>query len=352
MSEREMPVTHSPSRVFVLADCHGWPELIVNALRDIRSRYGGVREGVDRLVFAGDFLDRGPRAQECLDLIEALAGEVLWGNHDLAVTVGYVIKDQDPGSLRFQPGLRERLAPGRAGGGPEWKLVTEAGGVLISHAGVSSDYQADLDACGGDLAEFCRRLSEEHAEAVALEIRSGDWKSARTRGKRSPTRYKLEKYGAEGLLPASPRSSATRRRRSWRAATTWRRRWRSPRARWAAGRSPGALPARTRCTSSTRACSGASRAAAPGRARRARRARGARHALQGAARARLLPLCRHRGRARGRPRERSSLRPCGRSLSGRDDSSPIWADRHSGPRRLEAVGGARSRCVWCATSGR
>ena len=188
-------------RVFVLADCHGWPELIVNALRDIRSRYGGVREGVDRLVFAGDFLDRGPRAQECLDLIEALAGEVLWGNHDLAIAVGYVIKDQDPGSLRFQPGLRERLASGRAGGGPEWKLVTEAGGVLISHAGVSSDYAADLDACGGDLREFCRRLNEEHAEAVALEIRSGDWKSARTRGKRSPTRYKLEKYGTEGLLP-------------------------------------------------------------------------------------------------------------------------------------------------------
>ena len=188
-------------RTFVLADCHGWPELIVNVLRDIRSRYGGVRAGIDRLVFAGDFLDRGPRAQECLDLIEALAGEVLWGNHDLAVTVGYVIKDQDPGSLRFQPGLRERLAHGRAGGGPEWKLVTEAAGVLISHAGVSADYQADLDACGDDLAEFCRRLSEEHAEAVALEIRSGDWKSARTRGKRSPTRYKLEKYGTEGLLP-------------------------------------------------------------------------------------------------------------------------------------------------------
>jgi len=187
-------------RVFVLADCHGWSELIVNALRDIRSRHGGVREGVDRLVFAGDFLDRGPRAQECLDLIEALAGEVLWGNHDLAVTVGYVIKDQDPGSLCFQPGLRERLASGRAGGGPEWKLVTEAGGVLISHAGVSSDYAADLDACGGDLAEFCRRLNEEHAEAVALEIRNGDWKTARTRGKRSPTRYKLEKYGTEGLL--------------------------------------------------------------------------------------------------------------------------------------------------------
>ena len=201
VSDPEVRAEADAPRAFVLADCHGWPELIVNALRDIRSRYGGVREGVDRLVFAGDFLDRGPRAQECLDLIEALAGEVLWGNHDLAVTVGYEIRDQGPESRRLQLELRERLAHVRAGGGPQWKLVTEAGGVLISHAGVSSDYQTDLDACGGDLAEFCRRLSEEHAEAVALEIRSGDWKSARTRGKRSPTRYKLEKYGAEGLLP-------------------------------------------------------------------------------------------------------------------------------------------------------
>jgi hypothetical protein len=73
--------------------------------------------------------------------------------------------------------------------------------VLVSHAGVSFDYQPDLDACGGDLGEFCRRFNEEHAEAVALEIRSGHWKTARTRGKRSPTRYKLEKYGTEGLLP-------------------------------------------------------------------------------------------------------------------------------------------------------
>ncbi len=190
-------------RTFVLADCHGYPELIVNVLRDIRARYGGVRGGVDRLIFAGDFLDRGryEGSRQCLDLTEALAGEVLWGNHDLAVTVGYVIKDQDPESYRFQDELRERLARGGVEGGPEWKLVTEAGGVLISHAGVSSDYQADLDACGGDLAEFCRRLNEEHAAAVDLEIRSGDWKTARTRGKRGPSRYKLEKYGVEGLLP-------------------------------------------------------------------------------------------------------------------------------------------------------
>lgn len=190
-------------RVLVLADCHGYPELIINALRDIRSRYGGIRGGIDRLIFAGDFLDRGPYAgaRQCLDLIEALADEVLWGNHDLAVAVGYEIKDQGAESLRFQPELREQLVHGRVGGGPEWKLMTEAGGVLISHAGVACDFQDDLEVCGGDLAELCRRLNEEHAAAVELEIRTGDWKAARTRGKRCPSRYKLEKGGTEGLLP-------------------------------------------------------------------------------------------------------------------------------------------------------
>ena len=203
MCERQDITPSGPPRTFVLGDCHGYPELIINVLRDIRSRYGGIRGGMDRLVFAGDFLDRGPHegACQCLHLIEALADEVLWGNHDLAVAVGYEIKDQDPDSLRFQPALRERLARGRVDGGPEWKLVTEADGILMSHAGVAREYQPDLVACGGDLTEFGRRLTVEHADAVDREIRTGDWKSARTRDKRSPSRYKLEKYGIEGLLP-------------------------------------------------------------------------------------------------------------------------------------------------------
>ena len=190
------------ARTFVLGDCHGYPELIINVVRDIRSRYGRVRPGVDRLVFVGDFLDRGPfeGARQCLDLIEALADEVLWGNHDLAAAVGYEIKAQHPSSERFRDTLRERLARGSAGGGPEWMLATTASGVLITHAGVSDEYEADLAACRGDLDEFVRRLNEEFAEAAEREIRTGDWKTARIRNKTSPSHYKLEKNGIEGLL--------------------------------------------------------------------------------------------------------------------------------------------------------
>lgn len=189
-------------RTFILGDCHGYPELIINVVRTVRSRYGRVRPGVDRLVFVGDFLDRGPfeGARQCLDLIEALADEVLWGNHDLAAAVGYEIKAQNPSSERFRDPLRERLARGSFGGGPEWKLATTASGVLVSHAGVSREYEADLAACHGDLDEFVRRLNEEFTEAADREIRTGDWKTARTRNKTSPSHYKLEKKGIEGLL--------------------------------------------------------------------------------------------------------------------------------------------------------
>jgi hypothetical protein len=64
-------------RTFVIGDCHGYPELIINVLRDVRSRYGTLRAGSDRLVFVGDFLDRGPYegARQCLTLIEALADD-------------------------------------------------------------------------------------------------------------------------------------------------------------------------------------------------------------------------------------------------------------------------------------
>jgi predicted phosphodiesterase len=53
------------TRTIVLSDAHGYPELIRNALA-----HSGFVAGVDRLVYAGDFVDRGDRPQECLDLID------------------------------------------------------------------------------------------------------------------------------------------------------------------------------------------------------------------------------------------------------------------------------------------
>jgi len=85
-------------------------------------------------------------------------------------------------SAQRVPAIKRESCESR--GRPEWKLVTEARGVLISHAGVRVNHRGDLDDCGGDLMEFCRRLKEEHAAALEQEIRTGDWKSAHPRQNR------------------------------------------------------------------------------------------------------------------------------------------------------------------------
>ena len=110
----------------VLSDCHGHPELVSAALDD-----AGFSAGRDRLVFAGDFLDRGPRPAECLELLEAAGAEMLLGNHDAAVVFGQAIWPQDAVSWTFADQLLDGVATGA------WRLAASAHGVLITHAGVT-----------------------------------------------------------------------------------------------------------------------------------------------------------------------------------------------------------------------
>lgn len=191
------------ARTYVFSDCHGYPHVVVNVLEDIEARDGGLRRGVDRLVFAGDFLDRGPLegARECLELFDEHGVEVLWGNHDLAILVGYEIHAQDKASDELQDELRRRFREGGVGGGPRWQLVAAAGDVLISHAGVSGEYADDLEECGGDRARFVRRLNCEFHEAVEHELATGEWRQFRVRNETSPAHHKLTRHGTDRLLP-------------------------------------------------------------------------------------------------------------------------------------------------------
>ena len=67
----------------VVSDVHAFPEFLENAVR--RS---GFRAGIDRLVFAGDLLDRGGQPGVCLERLDELDAEMLIGDHDHAPCSG------------------------------------------------------------------------------------------------------------------------------------------------------------------------------------------------------------------------------------------------------------------------
>ena len=104
-------------RTLVISDAHGYPELIRNALR-----HGGFRAGEDALVYAGDFVHRGPAAGECVEIVEACGrlvasaidpdpGDVVvpWGNHDVAVLLGTFTYPNSPPADELRPLFRERF---------------------------------------------------------------------------------------------------------------------------------------------------------------------------------------------------------------------------------------------------
>ncbi len=163
-------------RTLVVSDVHGFPELLENALSA-----SGFREGTDRLIFAGDFVDRGSRASECLELLDRLGAEMLTGNHDQAVALGYWIGEQQEESKVFRATILARIRTGRL------NLVTSADGVLISHAGLSRAFTADYERAGRDPARLARRLNDEyHADVERLLARGAEWPEPRTVDEHSP----------------------------------------------------------------------------------------------------------------------------------------------------------------------
>ena len=153
----------SSRRTFVLSDAHGYPELVRNALE-----HGGFDPDRDRLVYAGDLLDRGPDPQGCLDLLEENAAEVLFGNHELAVLLGLPIADQDAASAGFGALLEERALVAEPGS--RWKVASCVQGVLISHAGVSSRYaQVWAGRCRRDPRLLVSYLNRTFVDAIGAD---------------------------------------------------------------------------------------------------------------------------------------------------------------------------------------
>jgi len=114
-------------RTIVIADCHGSPHLITNALE-----HANYQIGEDRLIFAGDFLDIGPDPRICWALLVMNHAEMLLGNHEVAILLKRFIGPQDEVSWSFYDDLVAMRS--------QFKVAAEQDGILITHAGLSVKY--------------------------------------------------------------------------------------------------------------------------------------------------------------------------------------------------------------------
>ncbi len=185
MEENQLPRA-SETRTVVLPDCHGNPAMLRAALNDLATRGEPFENERDNLVFTGDFLDRGSDPEGCLHALEEHSAVMLVGNHEQAAALGYWIREQEEASLRFKKQIQERLLSGTM------RLVAAVDGVLISHAGVSCEYQRDFDVqCARDIASFAHRLCAEYIKAIGDQISSGRRADPvpRILGRYAPHRY-------------------------------------------------------------------------------------------------------------------------------------------------------------------
>jgi hypothetical protein len=150
---------HVP-RTIVIGDSHGYPWVISNALEHF-----GFEKGVDRFVYTGDFIDRGPDARGCFELIEQNADVVLVGNHELFVLMGELFEPHNVETLLLAPTIRARVLEAT----PEerWRCAVAVDGVLITHAGVNERYaRAFAEECGSDVERFAEWLNTHFDESL------------------------------------------------------------------------------------------------------------------------------------------------------------------------------------------
>lgn len=180
----------TPTRTFVISDAHGYPELIENALE-----HGEFSPGIDDFVYAGDFVDRGPDAERCLDLIERYATHVLVGNHELAVLLGFRLFEQTLKSRALRQLLLDRVLTAEAA--TQWEAVSVVDGLLLSHAGVSQAYrQVFQTECRRDPTRLAAYLNEAFLAAVRRELLTGDWDSQGIIGTAGPLWFRPQPYSS------------------------------------------------------------------------------------------------------------------------------------------------------------
>jgi len=144
-------------RTIVFSDVDGEPDVIRGVLE--HSHYSMSN---DRLIFAGDAIDIGRDSAGCVSLLDELGAEFLVGNHEYGAFVdwGFEPLDQDVAET-----VRRRIQSG------DWRLAAVADGVLITHAGLSAQWEDQFrDAGGCDIERFTEALNDEFRGAVELGL--------------------------------------------------------------------------------------------------------------------------------------------------------------------------------------
>jgi hypothetical protein len=182
-------------RTFVISDAHGYPELIQNALD-----HGGFCPGEDAFIYAGDLLDRGPDPAGCIELVDRYATEVLFGNHELGVLLDFAVYPRTPESFACRQGLFDRVLS--ADEGNAWRAAACVEGVLVTHAGVSSDYERVFrEECQEDVSLLAAYLNRSFMAAIKRELETGCWEEDGVLGDDGPTWFRPIPRSSHRPLP-------------------------------------------------------------------------------------------------------------------------------------------------------
>ena len=133
-------------------------------------------------------------------MVDRFATEVLVGNHEVGVMLDFMIYPRTPESFACRQLLFDRVL----GEDPEsaWKAATCVDGVLVTHAGVSSEYERVFrEHCQGDASLLAAHLNTSFLEAVRRELETGEWEVDGILGEGGPTWFRPRPYSA--FLPMS-----------------------------------------------------------------------------------------------------------------------------------------------------
>ena len=138
-------------KTIIIADCHGQPHLITNALNHAKNW--------DRLIFLGDILDIGHEAIECFDILIANSAELLWGNHDAATIINRHIWPQNSFDQETRNYTLEHSG--------YFKIAANVGNILITHAGLSKKFVKNTNMNANyTIPEIVQHLNKLNLETV------------------------------------------------------------------------------------------------------------------------------------------------------------------------------------------